>query len=205
LGRRGNYILQAEDFTDFFYSFAAMLSNNQCSIWCLLLWNIWNSYNQNLRKETTENGAVVSGGTSKFLQQWHVPNQSAERPDNGSLQPVQSRWTKPPAGTLKCSVDAAFVEEGVGFGMRLADHNSHFILRIVSKLSVLDADAYGLYHVMRWLKDLNAKNVIFELYSDLFELAGLYYPKLIYFVSNFRYVFETLPSFIHDAIVNEMT
>jgi hypothetical protein len=89
--------------------------------------------------------------------------------------------------------------------MRLADHNSHFILRIVSKLSVPDADAYGLYHVMRWLKDLNAKNVIFELYSDLFELAGLYYPKLIYFVSNFRYVFETLPSFIHDAIVNEMT
>jgi hypothetical protein len=211
LGSHGNYILQAQDFTDFFYSFAAMLSHNQCSIWCLLLWSIWNSHNQNLPKETTENGAVFSDGTSKFLQQWHVPNQLAERPDNGSLQPVQSRWTKPPARTLKCNVDAAFVEEGVGFGMRLGDNKSRFIQgkiirRIASKLSVPDAERYALYHVIRWLKDLNAKNVVFELY-DLFQQAGFYYPKLIFFFFFKLHcqVFETLPSFIHDAIVNEMT
>ncbi|GAU38662.1 hypothetical protein TSUD_292440 [Trifolium subterraneum] len=152
LGRHGNCILQVEDFSDFFYSFARMLSHNQRSSWCLLLWSLWNSRNQNLWEEITENSAAVSDRTSKFLQQWDVANQVAERPDNGSLQPVQSRWTKPPAGTLKCNVDAAFVEEEVGFGMRLRD-------------------AYGLYYAMPWLKDLNAKNVIFELYTDLFELG----------------------------------
>jgi hypothetical protein len=95
--------------------------------------------------------------------------------------------------------------------MRLGDNKSRFIQgkiirRIASKLSVPDAERYALYHVIRWLKDLNAKNVVFELY-DLFQLAGFYYPKLIFFFFFKLHcqVFETLPSFIHDAIVNEMT
>ncbi|GAU40167.1 hypothetical protein TSUD_292730 [Trifolium subterraneum] len=91
----------------------AMLSHNQRNSWCLLPWSLWNSRNQNLWEETTKNSAAVGDRTSKFLQQRHVANQLAERPDNGSLPPVQSRWTKPPA--------VWFWRSSNGFGSNIKD------------------------------------------------------------------------------------
>jgi ribonuclease HI len=91
----------------------------------------------------------------------HVPN--VEYPTS---------WTTPPAGVIKCNVDAAiFHNNTVGYGMCFRNSVGHFLMgksaHLHSSISVLEAEAIALLAAINTAISLGYHNVMFETDSKL--------------------------------------
>lgn len=84
------------------------------------------------------------------------------------MQGHVSAWTKPPLGTLKFNVDAAFNPQhsSTRLGICVRDHNGHFVLAktifIIPLAATKEGEALALLEALRWLQDLQVDHVTFE-------------------------------------------
>lgn len=80
-------------------------------------------------------------------------------------------WKKSDPGRFKCNVDVAFsmATNRVGIGICIRDEHGSFVLTKIEWFSPIlkvdECEALGLLLAIRWLKELNINNVIFELDS----------------------------------------
>lgn len=78
-------------------------------------------------------------------------------------------WERPPAGWLKCNVDAGtFDSRGmVSFGGVLRSSDGTFVAekcaRFAGRFGTRDAEALGVREALRWIKDLHLSRIVLEM------------------------------------------
>jgi hypothetical protein len=91
-------------------------------------WSIWRKLNLQLWEDNKVTVQQVIGRAQGMLQAW----QHARKTDAASRRQQQVHhvaWQPPPAGVVKCNIDAAIfdTEQKVGMGAYLRDEEGHFI------------------------------------------------------------------------------
>ncbi|XP_019171230.1 PREDICTED: uncharacterized protein LOC109166807 [Ipomoea nil] len=83
----------------------------------------------------------------------------------GSLQ-SPNIWSPPPEGKLKCNVDAALLEDNVGFGAVIRNHDGIFVAAYAGHLQCVRdpyiAETVAVKEALTWIKNRSMASVIFE-------------------------------------------
>jgi ribonuclease HI len=89
---------------------------------------------------------------------------------NRRQQQVQHvAWQPPPAGVVKCNIDAGIfdTEQRVGMGACLRDEKGHFIATMTTNtdagMTAAEGEAWGLYQGIKWITSSGYHKVVFEL------------------------------------------
>ncbi|XP_019182016.1 PREDICTED: uncharacterized protein LOC109177169 [Ipomoea nil] len=96
---------------------------------------------------------------------------------------TREHWTSPPAGSLKCNVDASVAEGGASFGLVVRDHLGCFV---AAKRGVLTdehdpyvAEALAAKEALTWLKEQRLNNIILE--SDCLNFCNAFNSQSVDF------------------------
>jgi hypothetical protein len=122
-------------------------------------------------------------------------------------------WQPPPAGVVKCNIDAGIfdTEQKVGMGACLRDEKGRFIAAMTTNtdavMTAAEGEAWGLYQGIKWITSSGYHKVVFELDCSKMVVDDIHnnYPnhseygsiiqdcKNIYLISNndFVVVFTT--------------
>lgn len=151
--------------TSFFFQVLDRLKGDDRLAWCMSLWSIWSSRNQLVWNNTKDSAATFLVHGNQLLAEWQAAHSSILRPAlSPPLHPAalspSGAWNKPPAGFVKCNIDAAFDTGGnnVGIGMCLRDDCRNFIAAkmqsFVLVLEVYKGEELGLY--LLWIGFANS-------------------------------------------------
>ncbi|XP_024626609.1 uncharacterized protein [Medicago truncatula] len=150
-----------------------------------IIWSIWKARNLKLWQQVTDSPTTMMVRAIHLLEGWRSANRKQNPsnqshidttlPRNHNNQVVDGdsniRWRKPRSGRLKCNVDASFsdVNNKIGLGMCIRDSTGFHVrskIMCFSPLCSVDVgEALGLYHAIRWIHELQLKNVDFEVDS----------------------------------------
>lgn len=97
-------------FTTSWLSYYVERETKECCQAVIILWSIWNNRNTFVwGKKPSPDALVVSQGFS-FLHQWQYQRSLTKQhtdPYSNLSRSVESAWTTPPVGRLKCNMDVA--------------------------------------------------------------------------------------------------
>lgn len=94
---------------------------------CLImaLWNIWNSRNNFVFCNLDEDPKIIWDRAVAFCQEFRLHNLSL--PPMLPKPTRDKKWSKPPPGTIKINIDAAWDNGKAGIGI-LGRHNDGFVV-----------------------------------------------------------------------------
>ncbi|XVF61968.1 hypothetical protein PTKIN_Ptkin08bG0178100 [Pterospermum kingtungense] len=99
----------------------------------MLLWGLWRHRNDMVWKGEDQGVSAVIYNVVGFLYDWLNARRSLEFQSARAVESsICERWHCPPAGFVKCNVDAAFfaTERCTGFGMVLRDEAGRFLMAL---------------------------------------------------------------------------
>ncbi|XP_058775339.1 uncharacterized protein LOC131649602 [Vicia villosa] len=102
-----------------------------------------------------------------LLQGWRSAQQIRNNNISQSQSPMDSKWSKPSTGRLKCNIDASFSNNKVGLGACIRDDKGSFIAARTEWFSpiteVAVGEALGLLASINWVHELGYDNEDFEM------------------------------------------
>nr|GMC86814.1 uncharacterized protein LOC109147752 [Ipomoea batatas] len=82
---------------------------------------------------------------------------------------IPTAWTPPQHGFLKCNVDAAIFDDGVGYGAVLRDHHGLFVAakadRLMATCDPLLAEALAVKEALSWIIETDCLNFVLAFHS----------------------------------------
>ncbi|XP_074322941.1 uncharacterized protein LOC141659906 [Apium graveolens] len=140
----------------------------------VLSW-IWFARNKKVWEEKLIGSSMSVDMSSRQINSWQVANRNAKRvkPQLGQVVSSVINWKPPDRGWLKLNVDASVKKGDSNFaiGMVIRNEDGNFImgknLRIAGCVNVLEVEAYGVWVAIKWIEELQLKNVTVESDSSL--------------------------------------
>nr|KYP48455.1 hypothetical protein KK1_029830 [Cajanus cajan] len=114
--RIARIVEQGISFIDTTWKLLGHLTSSDLTSFTLMLWCIWRWRNDKVWKESAPPPRTSIQLTEQHFHAW----QSAHRNLTQNASPVVNhRWTKPPANTFTCNVDAALFKDSSTFGLSI--------------------------------------------------------------------------------------
>jgi hypothetical protein len=179
---------QFDNAPDIIFNLLQKLSASQVESIVTIMWSFWKSCKLKLWQQVSESTVTILERAKHLLEGWrkanrkqgllgqvHSPSSTGPQTHvrrNTDNRYGNTRWRKPRSGRLKCNVDASFSisSNKVGIGMRIRDSEGNHVRSKTmwfSPLCPVDiGEALSLYHVIRWINELQLTNVDFEVDSN---------------------------------------
>jgi ribonuclease HI len=103
-----------------------------------------------------------------MLQAWQH-TRKIDAANRRKQQVKHGAWQPPPAGVVKCNIDAVIFDtkQKVGMGACLRDEERHFIAAMTANtnavMTAAEGEAWGLYQCIKWITSFGYHKVVFEL------------------------------------------
>ncbi|XP_031094369.1 uncharacterized protein LOC115998848 [Ipomoea triloba] len=135
------------------------------------MWKVRNDKVWNDREWTL---SMIVAQVEALVLSWKQAYHSTT-PQGNSHSPI--KWFPPSAGYLKCNIDAALLEDCMGFGAVLGDHEGKFITACVGRYMSCSRDPYiaetmAVKEALTWLKSRNISHVVVE--SDCLNFCSTF-------------------------------
>ncbi|XP_031102021.1 uncharacterized protein LOC116005928 [Ipomoea triloba] len=125
-----------------------------------------------------------------LVSSWHHAYSSTSAWSSNIMPPMHagsnSSWCPPPEGFLKCNVDAALLDDIMGFGAVVRDQVGKFVAAFCRRLHCFRdpylAETMAVKEALTWLKNYGHNNVILE--SDCLNFCTSFNSGCL----NFSYV-----------------
>ncbi|XP_019151030.1 PREDICTED: uncharacterized protein LOC109147828 [Ipomoea nil] len=128
-----------------------------------ILWVIWFSWNEAVWGNIIPSLSSMQSHVDATCLLWMQAYGQAGGSRTGSNPPV---WSPPPAGYLKCNVDAAIFTNGAGVGVVVRNEEGKFVAAYGAKLNCFNdpfmAETMAVKEALKWLKINHFNNVILE-------------------------------------------
>lgn len=153
--------LQVEGTKELVFYLLSSLSSHSSSKFCIIIWSIWNDL------EVSPHISISLA--MQFLADWQHARAKSNTTPSSTTNQNSVQWHKPPTGQIKCNMDATIFSHDTRFGVGLClrDETGRIIRAKTSWHPVLpetaEAEAWWtLYQALKWTKEFNISNVIFE-------------------------------------------
>ncbi|XP_026458520.1 uncharacterized protein LOC113359037 [Papaver somniferum] len=142
---------------------------NMCKI-TIVAWCIWTHRYNKIFKGTTTTPDIIIQNCRKYISEYI--EMARKRPVNNHKQVrLNLHWTPPPYGTFTINVDGYYYNSSGGIGLTIRNfagkHQGSKCVYLAESLSAEHAECRGLWEAVKWTKELNLKEVFFELDSKL--------------------------------------
>ncbi|XP_019177674.1 PREDICTED: uncharacterized protein LOC109172886 [Ipomoea nil] len=144
-----------------------------------IIWTIWIARNEIIWRQASLSIESLRGQVERLRIMW----KDAFITDRQRVvvQACVSRWILPPHSTLKCNVDAALFEDGVGSGAVVRDHDGHVVAvrsgKIVCDRDPFMAEVVAAKETLVWLTGLQRCRIILE--SDCLNFCNAFNSRLV--------------------------
>lgn len=161
---------QAESFQVVFFRTCNSFEEDKLVMFRMQLWSLWQRRNVKHWEEKEETAYHVISRAVEVLQSWrHARGTQGSKHDMAPTQRVV--WKPPPAGHLKCNIDAAIFwsQNRVGAGPCVRNAAGQFFqaytVWCTANMSPTEAEAWGLIQTLLWLYSMNISILIIEMDS----------------------------------------
>jgi hypothetical protein len=105
------------------FSVLQVLTADACTLFCTILWSLWQQRNNKIWRNHNEPVRVVMDRANNMLSDWSAAQIKRSRQHQQQQTGNAARWMKPSQDRYKCNVDASFSSrlKRVGIGMCIRD------------------------------------------------------------------------------------
>jgi ribonuclease HI len=151
------------------FSILHRLDKAQQEFFSVLVWSIWKCRNNKVWENVTDTAQTVCERARHLITSWRSAQNFQSHANITQPASQQTRWSKPSIGRYKCNIDASFshTDNKVGIGICIRDDNGRFVSArtewIEPILDVEVGEAMGLLSALRWVDELQLRNMDFEM------------------------------------------
>ncbi|XP_019190315.1 PREDICTED: uncharacterized protein LOC109184732 [Ipomoea nil] len=174
-------ILHGHGFLAFMDATLGFAKINEAMVMAAVFWTIWQARNEAVWNDRTP---VATSARDSMLrnQQLRLATYVTPRCAPGAMD-INQQWSLPPINVLKCNVDAATFEDGVGFGAVIRDWNGRFIAaksgRLNGENDPFIAEVLAAKEALTWIKEQGLNNIILE--SDCLLFCNAFHSRSVDF------------------------
>ncbi|XP_031111986.1 uncharacterized protein LOC116015960 [Ipomoea triloba] len=133
------------------------------TLWLVRNDTFWNAKMWNINEIKCYVQHLVSAWQHGYSSPTVLMSRTTQPPSHSIASNV---WSPPPEGMLKCNVDAALLDDNVGFGAVVRDHAGKFVAAYSGHLHCTRdpylAETMAVKETLTWLKNRSTSNVIIE-------------------------------------------
>jgi len=147
-----NLLLMAHNVSVMLFELLNRLSLRQQSLVATILWSLWKNRNSKLWEDIDNSSGFIVTRAKTRINEWSCM-QRVKLPMNNV--DTSLTWSRPPEGTIKCNVDAAFFNNNSIMGYVICFRNSSGVLILgksayyYSSHTVLEAEIIGLLEAIK--------------------------------------------------------
>lgn len=153
---------RVKSFPELFWYLLEQLECKKRSLVAMVMWGLWKARNDKVWEEKNTLAADIIHKSRSVLFDWiQANNRYLGKPQTDTRGII--RWTHPPAGFVKCNIDAAFFQQQrcFGDGMCLRDEQGCWISAATAWFDcypkVHEGEAIGLWRGIQWLNALGVQ------------------------------------------------